>query len=286
MSCPTPAAPTAPLRRAPGRPRTHRRLRHPAVRARLHQLALRFRKFLQRLPCCAARRANTYPGHFGGVTLNWRDADLKERRLDAALNTRSALLRPRSGCRHLLPSRRFAPTTVPTRAATAASVRSSTLESTDRILHDRANIVRPITRAASAPGTITAPPPSPPVPALREAAGVEVPNAGFVVLCLATYLAALVPLNWLVFRTLGRVEWAWIAAPAHRHHRHVGHRPTGPPRHRLRPLTNRNRHPRTAARSSARTTSRDTRRSTRRCPRPTTLNFRNLTTLIAPFPAD
>ena len=49
--------------------------------------------------------------------------------------------------------------------------------------------------------------------ALREAAGVEVPGAGFVVMCLAIYLIALVPLNWLVFHTLGRVEWAWIAAP-------------------------------------------------------------------------
>jgi hypothetical protein len=49
--------------------------------------------------------------------------------------------------------------------------------------------------------------------ALREAAGVEVPGAPFVVLCLAAYLVALVPLNWLVFHTMGRVEWAWIAAP-------------------------------------------------------------------------
>jgi len=49
--------------------------------------------------------------------------------------------------------------------------------------------------------------------ALREAAGVEVPNSGFVVMCLAVYLVALVPLNWLIFQTIGRVEWAWIAAP-------------------------------------------------------------------------
>lgn len=49
--------------------------------------------------------------------------------------------------------------------------------------------------------------------ALREAAGVEVPNSGFVVFCLSIYLVALVPLNWLIFHTLGRVEWAWIAAP-------------------------------------------------------------------------
>ena len=49
--------------------------------------------------------------------------------------------------------------------------------------------------------------------ALREAAGVEVPGSDFVVLCLAAYLVALVPLNWLIFHTIGRVEWAWIAAP-------------------------------------------------------------------------
>jgi hypothetical protein len=30
---------------------------------------------------------------------------------------------------------------------------------------------------------------------------------------LAVYLLVLVPLNWLVFWTIGRVEWAWIAAP-------------------------------------------------------------------------
>jgi hypothetical protein len=49
--------------------------------------------------------------------------------------------------------------------------------------------------------------------ALVEAAGVEVPDTSFVVLCLAIYLVALVPLNWLVFNAIGRVEWAWIAAP-------------------------------------------------------------------------
>jgi len=49
--------------------------------------------------------------------------------------------------------------------------------------------------------------------ALREAAGVRVPAASFVVVCLAVYLVVLVPLNWMVFRTLGHVEWAWMAAP-------------------------------------------------------------------------
>jgi hypothetical protein len=49
--------------------------------------------------------------------------------------------------------------------------------------------------------------------ALREAAGITIPRADFVVVALAVYLAVLVPANWLVFRALGRVEWAWAAAP-------------------------------------------------------------------------
>ncbi len=48
---------------------------------------------------------------------------------------------------------------------------------------------------------------------LREAAGIVVPDASFVVMVLAVYVVVLVPLNWLVFRLLGRVEWAWAAAP-------------------------------------------------------------------------
>jgi len=48
---------------------------------------------------------------------------------------------------------------------------------------------------------------------LLEAAAVRVPGAGFVITCLGLYLLALVPLNWMVFRALDRVEWAWIAAP-------------------------------------------------------------------------
>jgi hypothetical protein len=49
--------------------------------------------------------------------------------------------------------------------------------------------------------------------ALREAAGVDVPDRTFVVACLAVYLVLLVPVNWMIFQMLGRVEWAWIAAP-------------------------------------------------------------------------
>ncbi|HEY5314330.1 MAG TPA: hypothetical protein VIK18_17485, partial [Pirellulales bacterium] len=49
--------------------------------------------------------------------------------------------------------------------------------------------------------------------ALREAAGITVPPASFVFWALALYLTALVPVNWLVFKLIGRVEWAWAAVP-------------------------------------------------------------------------
>jgi hypothetical protein len=49
--------------------------------------------------------------------------------------------------------------------------------------------------------------------ALTDAAGIKIPKADFVFKVLLVYLAILVPANWFVFRMLGRVEWAWIAAP-------------------------------------------------------------------------
>jgi hypothetical protein len=48
---------------------------------------------------------------------------------------------------------------------------------------------------------------------LTDAAGIVIPRANYVVGLLAIYLAVLVPLNWVIFRLMGRVEWAWIAAP-------------------------------------------------------------------------
>ncbi len=48
---------------------------------------------------------------------------------------------------------------------------------------------------------------------VKDAAKVEVPDRKFVVGVLVIYLAVLVPINWLVFRVIGRVEWAWVAAP-------------------------------------------------------------------------
>jgi hypothetical protein len=48
---------------------------------------------------------------------------------------------------------------------------------------------------------------------LREAAGIQVPRRPFVFTLLGAYVLVLVPLNWLLFRGLGRVEIAWLAAP-------------------------------------------------------------------------
>ncbi|MBN1854384.1 MAG: hypothetical protein JW829_16760, partial [Pirellulales bacterium] len=48
---------------------------------------------------------------------------------------------------------------------------------------------------------------------LRIAAGVTVPKAGFILGVLAVYLIFLVPINGMFFHAIGRVEWAWIAAP-------------------------------------------------------------------------
>jgi hypothetical protein len=48
---------------------------------------------------------------------------------------------------------------------------------------------------------------------LRKASGISIPNARFVVTVLSVYLLVLVPINWGIFRILGRVEWAWVAAP-------------------------------------------------------------------------
>jgi hypothetical protein len=48
---------------------------------------------------------------------------------------------------------------------------------------------------------------------LKKAARITPPSASFVMKMLGLYLLVLVPLNWLIFRLMGKVEWAWIAAP-------------------------------------------------------------------------
>lgn len=49
--------------------------------------------------------------------------------------------------------------------------------------------------------------------ALKVAKGFSIPKGDFVLQVLLVYLLVLAPLNWGLFRLIGRVEWAWVAAP-------------------------------------------------------------------------
>jgi len=49
--------------------------------------------------------------------------------------------------------------------------------------------------------------------ALKDASGIAIPKREFVLRVLGVYLLVIVPLNWFLFWVIGRVEWAWIAAP-------------------------------------------------------------------------
>ncbi|WP_068259579.1 hypothetical protein [Rubripirellula obstinata] len=48
---------------------------------------------------------------------------------------------------------------------------------------------------------------------LRSESGIEIPKSSLVVRSLGIYLFLLVPVNYLVFRLLGRLEYAWLAVP-------------------------------------------------------------------------
>ena len=48
---------------------------------------------------------------------------------------------------------------------------------------------------------------------LRNESGIEIPKSTLVVKSLGYYLLILVPLNYLFFRLLGRLEYAWLAVP-------------------------------------------------------------------------
>jgi hypothetical protein len=49
--------------------------------------------------------------------------------------------------------------------------------------------------------------------ALRKAAGIKLPDRWTIIYLVGGYLLFLVPVNWIVFRVLGRLEYAWLAAP-------------------------------------------------------------------------
>lgn len=48
---------------------------------------------------------------------------------------------------------------------------------------------------------------------LQNESGIEIPDSSLVVRSLGIYLLILVPVNYLVFRLLGRLEYAWLAVP-------------------------------------------------------------------------
>ena len=139
------------------------------------------------------------PGYYGELTLSWADPQLMNRRLDARLT---------SGLRYFSrdlgvdTNYHYVDLTDPSVAAGQPPDQQPIRE------------LRPPEQAGgigawndfSAPANVAR-------EALVEEAGVEVPDTSFVVICLTLYLVALVPLNWLVFNAIGRVEWAWVAAP-------------------------------------------------------------------------
>lgn len=51
------------------------------------------------------------------------------------------------------------------------------------------------------------------VNALTSAAGIDLPSRKTILYLLGGYLFCLVPLNWAFFKLIGRLEYAWIAAP-------------------------------------------------------------------------
>ncbi len=48
---------------------------------------------------------------------------------------------------------------------------------------------------------------------LRDVSGIEIPDSSLVIRSLGYYLLILVPVNYLIFRLLGRLEYAWLAVP-------------------------------------------------------------------------
>ncbi len=48
---------------------------------------------------------------------------------------------------------------------------------------------------------------------LKSAAGITPPSADLILKMLGVYLLVLVPVNWMIFRAMGKVEWAWAMVP-------------------------------------------------------------------------
>ncbi len=152
--------------------------------------------------CLLRRPPRKYrPGYFGDVTLAWADEKLKNQRLDARLTTHLRYFARDEG---VDTSYRWVDVTDPMAGAYGYGTTSQPMREYKAPEGAAGGIGAWNDFSATSEAARTA---------LREAAGVEVPGASFVVTCLVAYLVALVPLNWFIFHVLGRVEWAWVAAP-------------------------------------------------------------------------
>ncbi|MCG8448741.1 MAG: hypothetical protein MI725_04050 [Pirellulales bacterium] len=138
-------------------------------------------------------RRKHFEGPYGGLCIHW--AGQGDRRLDAHLTTGLRLF-----------ARDHATQANVTRTVAAATEGSSLAADGATVDADRPGGLAAWN--AFGPGATVA------REALTSAAAVQIPGPGFVVVCLGVYLFVLAPLNWTVFRSIGHVEWAWIAAPA------------------------------------------------------------------------
>jgi hypothetical protein len=152
--------------------------------------------------CVLRRPPRVYrPGKFGDVTLAWADEDLADRRLDAQLTTSLRYFARDEG---VATSYRWVEVADDMANQFGYSSPAGQMLRQYKPPEQAGGIGAWNDFSAASEAARQA---------LREAAGVEVPDASFVVTCLVAYLIALVPLNWFIFHTLGRVEWAWVAAP-------------------------------------------------------------------------
>jgi hypothetical protein len=149
---------------------------------------------LRRPPRKFVRGAFTFDDDPDSVTLLWADQDKQDRRLDARLTTGLRYFTRDTGSNTNF--QEVVPDEFGITPPTAAE------ESTERYRPGGIGGWNDMSAPANAARE-----------SLREAAGIEVPRASFVVMCVAVYLVVLVPLNWLFFRAVGHVEWAWIVAP-------------------------------------------------------------------------
>jgi hypothetical protein len=153
---------------------------------------------------CLLRRPprEYHPGHYGDVTLVWADRDLHDHRLDARLTT---------GLRYFVRDLGVDANYHYVDADNASAGQFAQIAPAGRTLFR--TIHAPEQSGGIAAWNDFSASASAARDTLLEGAGIDVPGASFIVVCLAVYLVALVPLNWLVFHALGRIEWAWIAAP-------------------------------------------------------------------------